>query len=348
MLARKLPRDDYEHMLICQESVGVLPDLLRAEGWVLREIGVTSHILSPWWHAAAARIAREFRPDIVHGAVIEGVALANGIGLRMPGVPVISEETSDPVNRSWRGNFLMRGICVRSDVVIGVSPKVACYLRDAAKIPQRKIKIINNAVLPPPSVKECEIAALRAAHGINADDRIIGSVGRVDNNHKRFSDLIRALVALRSRFPKVKLLIVGDGPDLEMLRALAVELGVAEAIIFTGYQGEARRFYPLMDVFALVSEHEAFGLVLVEAMLAGIPVVATEVGGMPFVLGGGSAGRLVPVRSPHVIAQVISELLANEEQRVSLGALGKSHAELEFSADRYCNEIDALYKGLAS
>lgn len=346
MMARNLPPDRYQHRIICQEALGTLPDQLRAEGWAIHEIGLASHILSPGWHRKAGRIARDFRPDIVHGAVIEGVALANGIGLRMPGVRVISEETSDPVNRSWRGNLLMRGMCLRSDVVIGVSPQVGTYLRDTARIPARKIRVIDNAVSPAPKIGTAELQRLRSGLGLAEGDIVIGSVGRVLDSHKRFSDLIRAVGLLRKQGLAAKLLIVGDGPDRTTLETLAADLGLAGTVIFAGYQGKARRFYPLMDLFVLASAHEAFGLVLVEAMLAGVPVVATRVGGIPYVLDEGKAGVLVPPYAPGALAEAIGTLLRDDSTRKMLAVGGRQRAEQTFSADRYCRELDALYQGL--
>ena len=88
----------------------------------------------------------------------------------------------------------------------------------------------------------------------------------------------------------MKLLIVGDGPDLPMLRDLAVEEGVADRVVFAGYQYDVGHFYALMDVFALASAWEAFGLVNAEAMRCGLPVVATRRGGHPRRGGGGRDG----------------------------------------------------------
>ena len=102
--------------------------MLRAAEWTIHKIGLAPSILNLAWHDRAYEIARD-QPDIVHGAVYEGEALACGIGLRMPSVKVVMEETSDPVNRRWTGDALMRLMCLRADLCIGVSPKVTDYLR---------------------------------------------------------------------------------------------------------------------------------------------------------------------------------------------------------------------------
>jgi L-malate glycosyltransferase len=347
LLARGLPKDRYEHLAICQDVGGILPELLRLEGWKIHEIGLARHILSPSWHNRAWQIAKDFKPDVIHGAVIEGVALANGIGMRCPSVPVISEETSDPVNRSWKGNLLMRAMCMRSNVAIGVSPTVGEYLRSTAKLPERKVRVINNAVSSAPAVSDDEIAKQRSNFEFSPDDFIIGSVGRIVNDPKRFSDLILVVKILHDNgFKNVKLIIIGDGPDRVNLERLVQECSLNDHVVFAGYHGEARRLYPLMDVFALASAHEAFGLVLVEAMMAGVPVVATRVGGIPHVLDQGNAGRLVPSFQPDAMADEIAKLIQDVNGRKKLGDAGLKHAETHFFAQRYCREIDELYTSL--
>ncbi|MCA4815121.1 glycosyltransferase [Acinetobacter towneri] len=347
VLARGLPKDKYEHVIITQEAAGGLPDLLRAEGWKIHEIGNAPHILSPSWHQRAYEIAREFQPDIIHGAVYEGVGLANILGWRLPKAKVISEETSDPTNRSWRGNVLLQLLCLRSSAVIGVSPSVADYLRNIAHIPARKVKLINNAVWPAPNLTLSQLQEYRQSLGLKDTDFVIGSVGRIFDDHKRFSDLIRALRMLHDQgFTQAKLLIIGSGPDDQMLADLTAKLNLTGEVIFAGYQAEARHFYPLMDVFALASAREAFGLVLVEAMLAQVPVIATSVGGMPYVLDQGKAGILVPPNSPHDFAKAIFSLYQNPIQRQQVAEAGRMRAELEFSAERYCHEMDTLYESL--
>nr|WP_255425088.1 glycosyltransferase [Spiribacter sp. SSL99] len=343
MLAKGLRSEQYEHSLICQKADGPVHEILRDAGWSINEIGVAPSILSRMWHARAHSIARAFQPHIVHGAVYEGEALACGIGLRMPTVKVIMEETSDPVNRRWTGNALMRAMCLRADACIGVSPKVVDYLHNTLRIPERKVRLINNAVSEMPDPSEQRLAELRNMLGIDTNDIIIGSVGRVFDSHKRFSDLIRALVCIRFDQPKARLLIIGDGPDRVMLQKLAVELGLTDAIIFAGYQGEPRDLYHLMDVFVLASAHEAFGLVLVEAMLSGVPVVATEVGGIPFVLDHGKAGILVPSLQPREIADAVLFLLMDHEAAQSYRSAGLERARSAFSEDRYIKDIADLY-----
>ena len=346
-LARGLPKEDYAHALICQDTQGPIARELIDEGWEVHEIGLARHILDPAWHGRAYEIARAFKPDIVHGAVYEGVALAAGIGLRMPRVAVLSEETSDPVDRRWTGNLLMRAFLARSQLCIGVSPRAVDYLTDTIHVPRRKVRLIANAVLETPRASAQDLARLRQDFGIDDGQMVIGSVGRVQDDHKRFSDIIHAMPDVLAQHPKAKLLIIGGGEDEAMLQALAGELGVTDAVVFTGYQANTRPFYEIMDLFVLASAREAFGLVLVEAMLGGAPIVATRVGGIPFVLDEGRIGRLVPPCSPKLLAREIKDLLGNEAERQRLRELGLERARTMFSSERYCRDVDSLYRSAA-
>jgi glycosyltransferase involved in cell wall biosynthesis len=344
VLARGLPQDRYEHVLLSQESTGPVARQLIDAGWRVHDIGIARNIFDRDWHRRAYDIAHAFAPDIVHGAVYEGVALAVGIGIRMRTAAIISEETSDPVDRRWTGNLLMRAMLTQADRCIAVSPKVETYLSDTIHVPRRKVRLINNAVAEAPRSDATVLRDLRVQLGIADDAPVIGSVGRLRDSQKRFSDLIRAIPDLLEHYPALRLVIVGGGEDEAMLRSLAAECGVAHAVVFAGYQGDTRPYYELMDIFILASAHEAFGLVLVEAMLAGVPVVGTSVGGIPFVLDEGSAGRLVPPCAPKRLAAEIAALLGDASARAQLADAGRARAHAAFAPERYCREMDDLYQ----
>jgi glycosyltransferase involved in cell wall biosynthesis len=346
LMARHLSPDRFEHCVICQDISGGLPAEFEKLGWQIETIGPPRHILDPAWHRKAIAIARAFKPHIVHGAVYEGEALACSIGLAHPRVPVIMEETSDPVNRRWTGNVLMRAMLARAKVAVAVSPAVGDYLTGRLRLPSAKVRIIDNAVAEPPAPSLTQVELLRRGLGIRPGELVIGTTGRVHDSHKRISDLLQALTIIRQDFPNTRLLVVGDGPDRAGLEELARQLGVEQACIWAGYQSSPADYYHVMDVFVLASAHEAFGLVLVEAMFARRPVVGTRVGGIPYVLDDGKAGLLVPPLNPEALAQTILTLLTDHDQRSRLGELGYRRATDRFTARRYLDDIERLYVSL--
>jgi len=348
LMARHLPPDRFEHIVVCQDISGGLPSEFDKLGWRVETIGAPSHIFDISWHCKAISIARDFKPDIIHGAVYEGEALACSVGIANPKIPVIMEETSDPANRSWKGNMLMRAMLIRANVSIAVSPAVGNYLIKKLRVPAHKVKVIVNAVEGPEQKVAENIDFLRCKLGLSKDDIIIGTVSRIDDSHKRISDLLKAFSVVLKSFKKARLLIIGDGPDLQVLQEKAILLGIKHAVIWAGYQPSPSDFYALMDVFVLASAREAFGLVLVEAMFSKCAVVGTCVGGIPYVLDNGNSGVLVPPFDPERLGKALIKLLEDECWREELGILGYNRAIQHFSAERYSSDIENLYCSLVN
>lgn len=347
-LARGLEPRRYEQRVLCTQACGGLPSQFQAAGVHVTEVGSFDSILDPRPYQNALAAVRRFRPHIIHGAVYEGIALA-AIAGRLGRVPiVIAEETSDPVKRSWRGNALMRVLTGLAHRVVAVSPATQKYLRQRIYLPASKVILINNGVTEAPTADASSVQSLREQLGIEHTDLIIGTVGRLYDEHKRQSDLIRALPLVRQAHPEARLLIVGAGQDERTLRALAQALGVSKQVVFAGYQPDPTPLYQMMDVFALASQWEAFGLVLVEAMFAGLPVVATRVGGIPSIVNERETGFLVPPSDPAAIADALLALCRDAALRERMGAAGLTRARAQFTAERYVREVDALYQALAN
>jgi glycosyltransferase involved in cell wall biosynthesis len=178
-------------------------------------------------------------------------------------------------------------------------------------------------------------------------ERLVISVGRLVY-YKGFEYLIRAMTQVDG-----KLLIIGDGPLRGKLEQLASQLGVANRVIFAGeIQNEnVIPYYHAADVFALasVARSEAFGIVQVEAMAAGIPVVNTQLdSGVPFVSIHAKTGLTVPPMNQEALATAINQLLDNPDLRRSLGSAARQRARQEFSLEGMAARTLALYDQVAN
>lgn len=341
LLANRLNKEGFEQKIVCTKSTGPIAEALRNVGLDIFEVGP---FRSPWEFSKYRKlihIIRQYRPHIIHGAVFEGMSMAT-VGGVLGRVPIILlEETSDPKYRSKKAIFLQRIYANYAHYVIGVSPYVVAFLRDKAKIDGRKVVLINNGVAIPQPSNEASDLKLRKQLGLISTDFIIGSVGRVIDDVKGFSDILKALYLLKN--PDIKFLLVGDGPDLGKLVGLARSKGLSNQFIYVGYQADPGPFYTMMDVCCLPSYSEGFGLVAVESMLHHLPVIASETGGLQNIVVDGKTGLIVPPRRPDLLSTKIEVLRKHPQRRYYMGEMGYRRALAHYTADRYCRDVTNLY-----
>lgn len=343
-LAKYLDKSKFELKIICTNAVGDFPKEFEKYGVEIFEIGNLKSIFDYKQHLKVIKIINQFKPHIIHGAVFEGVTMAAVSGFYKQVPIIILEETSDPQNRSWRGNLLMKLLCLTANKVIGVSPAATNYLEQKINLPKDKVVLINNGVIIPTIVSEENIAKTKQKHQLLDDEIVIGSVGRMNSDaHKRFSDLIKAFSLLAHKNNKVKLVLVGDGLEKSNYENLVLQLGIQNQVVFAGYQNEIDKYYSVFDVFCLVSAFEAFGLVLAEAMLHKLPVVATKVGGMQYIVDENETGFLVNKFDVESIFEKLNILSNNNELRKEFGENGYKKALKNYTEERYVKNVEDLY-----
>jgi glycosyltransferase involved in cell wall biosynthesis len=188
-----------------------------------------------------------------------------------------------------------------------------------------RLDVVHNGV-PPLDAPLPPAEEARRRLGL-AGDFVVSSVGRLIPL-KRLDLLIRAVAALRADTPEVRLLLVGSGPCEARLRALAAALEIADRVRFTGrlHHRDVLLHLRASHVFALVSTHEGFSHVLLEAMQAGVPVLATDVEGNREVLEDGRSGRLLGEAGVAIVAEALRELWGDRGERTRLAAAGERRA----------------------
>lgn len=344
-LAKHLDKNLFDQKFVCTFAKGNIPEEIRAQGFEVIPIGQLKSSFEWKQHKKVQQIIEDYQPDIIHGAVFEGVTMAavNGWLKKIP--VVILEETSFPIYRSWRANLLMKLFSKIATKVIGVSPATSEeYLKGKLKLSDKKVELINNGVALPRYLSPQELEKARKEYNILENDFVIGSVGRMlQDANKRFSDLIKAFAEFSKGKENVTLLLVGDGPEREGYEKLVNELGISNQVIFAGYQSDVSLFYQMMDVFALVSTHESFGLVLAEAMLNKLPVIATRVGGMKYIVEDQETGFLVEPFQVQEIKEKMEILFLDVETRKRFGNNGFKKAMREYTEESYVERIKNLY-----
>ena len=343
-LAKYLPKDRFEIKIICTYAGGPIADSLRNEGVELIVVGSMKHPLSWTIHKQVQAVILSYSPHIIHGAVFEGNSMAaiSGFLKRVP--VIILEETSDPQNRSSKADWLLRQLMKVSDAIIAISPDVENYLKKKAKINPSKIKMIFNGVPIPEQINQNLGQLKKEELKINEDEIVIGFVGRLFDDHKKLTDLIKAISIIND--PKVKLLVVGDGRDKGIIVNLIRKLELNKQVILVGFQENTGLFYSVMDILCVPSAREGFGLVAVEGMMRKKPVIASKVGGLQNIIVDKETGYLVPPNSPRCLADKISYLIKSKNLRDSMGEKGYLLAKKKFSAGNYAKRVAELYEAL--
>jgi glycosyltransferase involved in cell wall biosynthesis len=158
--------------------------------------------------------------------------------------------------------------------------------------------------------------------------------------------LIRAVAALRAEFPEIRLEVAGTGPERVNLENEARLLNASDCVSFLGWQDDIDSLLARWDIFVMPSLQEGFGIAALEAMAAGLPVVATTVGGVPELVDDGQTGWLVPPGDSAALAHRLRELLLDPDQRRVMGAAGQARARQHFSTNRMVSDISKIYDRL--
>ncbi|HLN42613.1 MAG TPA: glycosyltransferase family 4 protein [Acidimicrobiales bacterium] len=301
--------------------------------------GTATHVVSPVRSKFDLRSIREhvravrhIKPDILHvnldNPFTAPYGLLAGVLTRTVTIAVVHSATP-----AWnrRQQWLVRLIAPRVDAYVAVSGAVARTTESLLGLPTGSARVIYNGAQPPSSL------ATRDA----TPAPLVGAVGRLAQE-KGYPVLLQALRAL----PGCRLVFVGDGVDRAGLEAQVDELELTERVTFAGWVEPPWTARWAVDVLAVPSFTEGFPLVIVEAMLAGIPVVASNVGGIPEMVVDGETGLLVPPGDAPALAAALERLLGDPELRAAVAARSRSVAEQSYTASAMAKNFEALYRRL--
>lgn len=280
-----------------------------------------------------AKFARANAIDIIHAHVARDYPVA-AVAARVSRLPfVITRHVLFPMNRLHR--LLLRNV----SAVIAPSDAVAQSLRKQRIFPGEKIATIRHGL---------DASRYVPRRVIGREGFVVGSIGNLDPV-KGFDVLVRAAALVSKHMSNVRFEIAGDdrssdGRNRRDLIALISSLNLNDRVRLTGWSEDTRETLAGFDIFVSSSRSESFGYVIAEAMLSGVPVIATETEGAREILGGSGAGVLVPVGSPDDLANAIIQLLSDRAKRDSYARAGREHVERNFSFERMIDETVALYR----
>lgn len=328
--------------------------VLIKHGWLearLREMGVPVTVLPlqrklDWRFArAVARLARRRHFDLLHSHefTMNGYAFLAGRLARKATVATVHgnlEYLAQKRRRQW----FYWWIAGRSGPMVTVSEELKRRLSADFKLPVERLTVIHNGVaLPAAEPDAARRRELRGELGLPADATLLGVIGRL-HPVKGQDVLLAALPELRARFPRVHLGIVGQGLQQPFLAERVRELGLTDAVTFAGYRENIREYLGAFDLIVVPSRYEGLSLLLIEAMAAGRPIVATRVGGNPEAIADGVSGLLVPPDDPAALAAAAGRILGDPELAAGLGRAARARAEESFSIAAMLAAYDELYR----
>lgn len=335
-----------------RRHVAVLRDGLRGLGWsvttagpagVLDGLGGVDHVVPVGWSPAALPVARRrlraiaAGADLVHAHGLKAGVVTAAARCR-PRVLTVHNVVLD--DTAGRGAPVLRRIerhlPATMDRTLPVSGEIARRL-GIADAPRTTV-VVPAGPVPAPARGRDEV---RAELDVG-DAPLVVTAARL-HPQKDLTTLLVAMAHVRDRRPEVRLVIAGDGPEADALRAVATRLELGPTVRFLGGRDDVADLLAAADVVALSSAWEGSPLVVAEAMLLGRPVVATAVGAVPEAVVDHETGRLVPPGDPAALAETLLELLGNPAAAERLARAGRVLAEQRFATGVLVRRVADVY-----
>jgi glycosyltransferase involved in cell wall biosynthesis len=287
---------------------------------------------------------KESETDIVHTHLLYANILGSMVAHQAK-VPVVCTLHSTQFQNGRRPRLLLTlledlCLCNFADRILAVGEKVAAAHRQ--HYPGRSVDVITNGIPKPKFTSSQERERLRRELTGGEANPVVITVGRF-TGAKGYEDMIQAFHLLRQSAPEPKLMMVGSGPKVATIKNQIEDLDLKQSVILTGEREDVPQLLALSDVFASSSHREGLPLAVLEAMMAGLPVVATSVGDIPNVVTK-ETGVVVPPHRPELLAEALEDLLKDPKKRQTMGQAAYRRAMNEYSVDAWMKKHVALYR----
>ena len=301
--------------------------------------------LDPWLVGRLARLVRSRGAHAVHTHGVHADLYGRLCLQGLDGVLLLqTRHNDDRFRRLWIMRLLNQWLARRCVRIVAISEAVREFVCAVEGIPPRKVERIYYGLDAAPAPQN--VADLRTELGW-AGAPLIGFVGRL-TGQKGVDVLLNAFAIVHRALPTARLLLIGDGPQRAALAALAGGLQISAAVHFAGWREDARAQMAALNVLAIPSRWEGFGLVTLEAMQAGVAVVASRVSALPEIVLDGETGLLVPAANAAKLAAALMALLQDPQRAMQLGENGRLRAAQLFTVKQMAVQHAALYLSLAA
>ena len=333
----------FQHEVATMHGHGIYWDRLQDAGVKVHSLSPNKHL--PLYLAKLPSLLLAKRPDILHCHLIPSNIIAKPLGALL-GVPLIlnHDHTNDPQRIDNKLLLALDKTTNRfAHHIIAVAGACRDFLIQHESIPLEKITLVPNAInLRRFSLGNADRAKSRNKFGLPIDAKVIAGVGRL-NPQKNFSLFLDIAAALAPRFPELRFLLAGEGPEESMLCEKARTLGLADRIVFAGYVADTRQVYAAADILLMPSRFEGLPMTLLEAMAMGLPVVASKLDGIAEVIEDGREGFLIESNDTHGFVERCAALLENPAKSSEVAAHARAKIEARFSVERMTSAVEAIY-----
>jgi glycosyltransferase involved in cell wall biosynthesis len=280
------------------------------------------------------RLIKRGHSDLVHAHIYASAAATANAG-----VPLVISEHTEALWQPRSARMVCRWVYARAEHVIAVSTAIRRRLIERDSVPPQRITVIPNAVTSAATASHALPSLPAGWHNVP----LVGVVARLQPE-KGVAAFLKAAACVAPLFPEVGFLVIGDGPLREELKTLARQLGLEQRVHFLGHRPDARALIELLDVLVVPSFTEGSPLIVLETMAAGVPVVASAVGGIPDQVRHDKEGLLVPPGDPRALGDALLRLLRDPDYARSLGEAGRERVASELGYANMLQRIETVYR----
>jgi glycosyltransferase involved in cell wall biosynthesis len=333
----------FEPVVCCINQAGPIGEEIRKTGTPVAVLGLTPGLRHPWDVAGIRRYLRDTKPSIVHTFLLTA-SLYGRLAAILEHVPIVIGTEVNIYERKRAHHILAeRMLMSKTDRVIVSANSVRDFYVDQVHADPAKIDVVYNAVdwkrIAPSKSRD----EMRASLGLTRDAKVAGVIARL-TEQKGHRFLFQAMTT--PALANLHLIVVGDGELREALTAEALALGIAPRVHFLGARRDLGDLLAAMDVFVMPSLWEGLPLSMILAMGAAVPVVVTEVAGIPEVVADGKTGWLVPAGNSLALATALADVFRDRARTSKIAQAARDFVLPRFGVDAYIDSVVSLYDRL--
>lgn len=346
-LVQRLDPSRYRSVVCCINNKGDIGKQIETLGIPVHELGLLKKggfdrtIIKK-----LCGILEKGNVDLIHTHLYHA-NLYGRLAARRTGIPAVASVHNTYAKPRWHRHLLNRWLARGTAFVTVGSEQVLEDVRRLDKIPEHKLVLIPNAV-DTGAVSSLSKEEARSRLGFQPEDFVIGTVGRLEEQ-KGHKFLVEAAEHLVKECPRLRVLIVGEGRLRPALEEQIQTLKLQNVVSLPGQRSDLPDIFAALDLFVMPSLWEGLALAMLSAMTAGLPVVATDVGGVQKALDGGQAGTIVPPGDTAALVEGIQKAISQPEASLVKSRAGKERVKKLYSIESLVRQVAGLYeKALAT